>query len=123
MRSLMRHFRGASFGSWVRRITIIAFIILGSVLEGIPAIVLFGPLVFPIAKMMGIHEVHYAMVVVLSMGIGLFAPPFGVGYYAACAISKVNPTEGMKPIIGYLCALIVGLAIVAAFPIISTGFL
>src|SRR5690242_1353432 len=64
-------------------VSIIAFVILGSVLEGIPAIVLFGPLLFPIAKAVGIHEVHYAMVVILAMGLGLFAPPFGVGYYAA----------------------------------------
>jgi len=104
-------------------ISIVAFIILGSVLEGIPAIVLFGPLVFPIAKIMGVHEVHYAMIVVLSMGIGLFSPPFGVGYYAACAISKINPSEGIRPIIGYLIALIVGLIIVAIFPWISIGFL
>jgi len=53
---------------------------LGSVLEGIPAIVLFGPLLFPIARTVGVHEVHYAMIIILAMGIGLFAPPFGVGY-------------------------------------------
>lgn len=52
----------------------------GPVLEGISAIVLFGPLMFPIAAQVGVNEVHYAMVVVLSMGIGLFSPPFGVGY-------------------------------------------
>jgi tripartite ATP-independent transporter DctM subunit len=52
-------------------ITIIAFIVLGSVLEGLPAIVLFGPLLFPVAKAMGVHEVHYAMIVILAMGIGL----------------------------------------------------
>src|ERR1700733_14262597 len=72
-------------------VSIVAFIVLGSVLEGIPAIVLFGPLLFPIAKQVGVHEVHYAMVVILAMGIGLFAPPFGVGYYAACAISRIHP--------------------------------
>ena len=60
----------------------IAFVVLGSVLEGIPAIVLFGPLLFPIARAVGAHEVHYAMVVIFAMGIGLFAPPFGVGYMA-----------------------------------------
>ena len=60
-------------------ITAVAFVILGSVLEGIPAIVLFGPLLFPVAKAMGVHEVHYALVIILAMGIGLFAPPFGVG--------------------------------------------
>ena len=83
-------------------VSIVAFVVLGSVLEGIPAIVLFGPLLFPIARQLGMHEVHYAMVVILAMGIGLFAPPFGVGYYAACAIGKVNPDEGMRPIWAYL---------------------
>jgi tripartite ATP-independent transporter DctM subunit len=104
-------------------VSIVAFIVLGSVLEGIPAIVLFGPLLFPIARAVGIHEVHYAMVVILSMGIGLFAPPFGVGYYAACAIGRVDPAEGVRPIWGYMLALLVGLIIVAAFPWISIGFL
>jgi hypothetical protein len=51
----------------------------GSVLEGIPAILLFGSLLFPIARQIGVHEVHYVMVVVLAMDIDLFAPPFGVG--------------------------------------------
>ena len=104
-------------------LSIVAFIVLGSVLEGIPAIVLFGPLLFPIAKAVGIHEVHYAMVVILAMGIGLFAPPFGVGYYAACAIGRINPDEGIRPIVGYMAALFVGLVVVACVPWISTGFL
>ena len=104
-------------------VSVVAFIVLGSVLEGIPAIVLLGPLLFPIARQVGIHEVHYAMVVTLSMGIGLFAPPFGVGYYAACAISRIHPNEGMKPIVGYMVALFIGTVLVAAIPWISTGFL
>ena len=104
-------------------ISIVAFVILGSVLEGIPAIVLFGPLLFPIARIVGVHEVHYAMVVVLAMGIGLFAPPFGVGYYAACAIGRVDPSAGMKPIVGYLVALLLGLVVVACVPWLSIGFL
>ncbi len=111
-------------GTWgFLGISIVAFIILGSVLEGIPAIVLFGPLLFPIAKQVGVHEVHYAMVVIFAMGIGLFAPPFGVGYYGACAISKVNPDDGLKHIGGYMLALFLGLILVAAVPWISIGFL
>ena len=111
-------------GGWMfMAASMLVFIVLGSVLEGIPAIVLFGPLMFPIARQMGINDVHYAMVVILSMGVGLFAPPFGVGYYSACAVSRIHPDEGMKPIIGYIAALIVGLILVAAVPWISTGFL
>ena len=104
-------------------ITIVAFIILGSVLEGLPAIVLFGPLLFPVAKTMGVHEVHYAMIVILAMGIGLFAPPFGVGYYGACAIGRVSPDDALWRIWPYIGALVVALAIVAAIPWISIGFL
>jgi tripartite ATP-independent transporter DctM subunit len=104
-------------------VSIVAFVVLGSVLEGIPAIVLFGPLLFPLAKAAGVHEVHYAMVVIFAMGIGLFAPPFGVGYYGACAVSKVSPDEGIAHIWGYMLALLVGLILVAAFPWFSIGFL
>ena len=104
-------------------VSALAFIVLGSVLEGIPAIVLFGPLMFPIARQVGVHDVHYAMVVILAMAIGLFSPPFGVGYYAACAISRIKPDEGIRPIVGYILALLVGLALVIAIPWISTGFL
>ena len=83
-------------------ITAVAFVILGSVLEGIPAIVLFGPLLFPVAKAMGVHEVHYAMVIILAMGIGLFAPPFGVGFYGACAIGRVSPDDALGRMWPYL---------------------
>jgi tripartite ATP-independent transporter DctM subunit len=104
-------------------VSIVMFIVLGSVLEGIPALVLFAPLVFPIAKSLGIHEVHYAMVIILAMGVGLFIPPFGVGYYAACAIGRVDPNEGIRPLWGYMGALLLGLAFVAAIPWISIGML
>jgi tripartite ATP-independent transporter DctM subunit len=104
-------------------VSIVAFIVLGSVLEGIPAIVLFGPLLFPSARLVGINEVHYAMVVILAMGIGLFAPPFGVGYYAACAIGRVSPDAAMRRIWPYLLAVLAGLIVVAAVPWFSTGFL
>ena len=104
-------------------VTIVAFIILGSVLEGLPAIVLFWPLLFPIAKAIGVHEVHYAMVVILAMGIGLFAPPFGVGFFGACAIGRTNPNDSIWRIWPYIGALIVSLLIIAAIPWLSIGFL
>ena len=103
--------------------SLLAFVVLGSVLEGIPAVVLFGPLLFPIARQLGIHEVHYAMVVVIGMGLGLFAPPMGVGYYAACAIGRVHPDRAMRPMLAYMLALLAGAILIAAVPWLSTGFL
>ena len=55
-------------------ISIVLFAVLGSILEGIPAIVLFGPLLFPIARQVGIHEVHYAIVAILAMGLRSVRP-------------------------------------------------
>jgi tripartite ATP-independent transporter DctM subunit len=104
-------------------ISVVAFTVLGSVLEGIPAIVLFGPLLFPVARALGIHEVHYAMTAVFAMGLGLFTPPFGVGFYAACAIGKVAPDRAIGRVWPHLGALFVALIVIAAIPWISTGFL
>ena len=119
--TLMGAVPGGAVGFMI--VSAIAFILLGSFLEGIPAIVLFGPLLFPLARAAGINEVHYAMVVVFAMGLGLFAPPFGVGFYAACAIGKVNPDLAMKRVWPYLGALFVALLVIATVPWISIGFL
>lgn len=104
-------------------ISALAFIILGSVLEGVPAIVLFGPLLFPIAKLMGIHEVHYAIVAVFAMGFGLFSPPFGVGFYLACAIGRVSPDDVIGKVWPHLLALFVALLLIVFIPWVSLGFL
>jgi TRAP-type C4-dicarboxylate transport system permease large subunit len=63
------------------------------------------------------------MVAILAMGLGLFAPPFGVGFYAACAIGRVSPDEAIGRIWSYLGALLLALIVVAAIPWLSTGFL
>jgi tripartite ATP-independent transporter DctM subunit len=112
---------GGTFGFLI--VSIFLFVVLGSVLEGIPAIVLLGPLLFPVAKAMGISEVHYAIVAVMAMGVGLFAPPFGVGFYTACAIGRVSPVDAMKAIWPYLGVVVVGVILVAFIPWLTTGFL
>ena len=113
---------GGGVGSFMA-ISIVAFILLGSLLEGIPAIVLFAPLLFPISRSFGIHDVHYSVVAVMAMGVGLFTPPFGVGFYAACAIGHAAPDEVVPQIWFYTAALLAALALVAVFPWLSVGFL
>ncbi len=107
----------------VMLMSIVLFVVLGSVLEGIPAMVLFGPLLFPVARAAGINEVHYAIVAVLAMGIGLFAPPLGIGYYGAAAIGKANPEETIVPMLPYIGALFAALLLIAFIPWLSLGFL
>ena len=104
-------------------LSILLFAVLGSVLEGLPAVVLFGPLMFPIARQVGVHEVHYAMIAILAMGVGLFTPPFGIGFYISCAIGGADPDKALPHIWIYLAALVLGLIVVAAVPWLSIGFL
>lgn len=118
---LLTHVPGGRYGFLA--IAILVFIIFGSVLEGLPAIALFGPLLFPIARALGIHDVHFAIVAIMAMGVGLYMPPFGVGFYAACVIGGVNPDQGMRRIWPYLGLLLGATALIAAVPFFSTCFL
>lgn len=101
-------------------VTIAVFVVLGCVLEGLPAILLLAPIMFPIAKKLGVHDIHYSMVVVTAMNIGLMLPPIGVGFYVACRIGDAPPDDVMGAIWPYIAALVVGLVVIAAVPWIST---
>ena len=92
----MSNIPGGRFGFTM--VSIVVFAVLGSGLEGVPAIVLAGPLMFPIAVNLGIHPVQYAMVAVLSMSLGLFSPPFGVGFYGACIVGGISPDKALRDI-------------------------
>ena len=101
-------------------VTILVFVALGCLLEGLPAVLLLAPIMFPIAKSLGINDIHYAMVIVCAMNIGLMMPPIGVGFYIACRIGGAPPDEVIGAIWPYLVALLVGVVIIAAFPQITT---
>lgn len=112
-------------GGWMSYmlVTIVVFSILGCVLEGLPAIVLMAPIMFPIASSLGINDIHYSMVVVTAMNVGLMTPPIGIGFYIACKIGNVPPDEAMGAIWPYIAALVVGLLLIAFIPALSTAYL
>lgn len=108
-------------GAWAfLAVTIIVFLILGCLLEGLPAVLLLAPIMFPIAKKLGINDIHYSMVIVTAMNVGLMAPPIGVGFYIACRIGGASPDQVARAIWPYLAALITGVVVIAAVPWIST---
>ena len=112
-------------GGWVAflALSVVVFLVLGCILEGLPAIVLMAPLMYPIARKLGINDVHYSMVIVTAMNIGLMTPPIGIGFYLACKIGNVPPDEAISAIWPYLVALLAGLVLIAAVPWLSIGML
>ena len=112
-------------GGWMAfmAVTVVVFLILGCLLEGLPAVLLLAPIMFPIAKKLGIHDIHYSMVIVCAMNVGLMMPPIGVGFYVACRIGDAKPDDVMVAIWPYIAALLVGVVAIAAIPALSTFML
>jgi tripartite ATP-independent transporter DctM subunit len=109
-------------GTWLFMLLSIAvLIVMGSVLEGAAALIIFGPLLLPVAIKLGINPLHFGVVLVIAMGLGLFAPPLGLGLYGACMIGNVPIEQTVKPITGYLGLLLLCLLVIAFVPAISTA--
>jgi tripartite ATP-independent transporter DctM subunit len=109
-------------GVWLFLLLSIAvLIVMGSVLEGAAALIIFGPLLLPVAIKLGVDPLHFGVVLVIAMGIGLFAPPLGLGLYGACLIGNVPIEQTVRPILFYLGLLLLCLLVVAFVPAISTA--
>ena len=97
----------------------IGMIVLGVFMEGLPALIVFGPLLLPIATQFGINPLQFGMIMIIAMGIGLMAPPAGVGLYIACAVGHASVKDSLSPSIFYNVVLVIGLALVVCFPEIT----
>jgi tripartite ATP-independent transporter DctM subunit len=80
----------------------IAFLFLGAVLEGVPALIMTVPILLPIATQFGVDPVHFGIILIANMGIGLFLPPIGLGVFIGCSIGKITVSEVAKPLLPYL---------------------
>ena len=100
-------------------LTILVFLPLGAILEGVPAVILLTPIMLPIARNLGIDPVHYGIVIVACQGISVFTPPVGVSLFVACSIGKVTVTEVAKPLLPYLAVMALVLLVIAYLPEIS----
>jgi tripartite ATP-independent transporter DctM subunit len=99
--------------------TVVIFVLIGALLEGLPALLIFGPILFPISRAVGLDPVHYGIVIVAAMGIAFFLPPVGVGLSIAAGVAGVDIDDVSRTYVPYLVALLIGLALIAAFPIFT----
>ena len=97
-------------------LTMFVMIVIGFVLEGLPAILIAAPILLPVAIRFGIEPLQYGMVLAIAMGIGVFMPPVGIGYYVACAIGDAPLNATMRPSVVYNIFLLLGLILVILFP-------
>lgn len=91
-------------------------VIFGAILEGAPALIIFGPLLTPIATQLGVHPLHFGTVMVIAMGLGLFAPPIGLGLFATCAMTGTKVKNVARPMMKYLAVLATTLVLLVLVP-------
>jgi C4-dicarboxylate transporter DctM subunit len=97
-------------------VSMLVMIVIGLVLEGLPAILIAAPILLPVAIRFGIEPLQYGMVLCVAMGIGVFMPPVGIGYYVACAIGDAPVNATMRPALIYSMFIVLGLIVVILFP-------
>ena len=97
-------------------LTILIFLLLGAILEGVPAVVLLTPILLPLARELGIDPVHYGAVIVATQGISVFLPPVGVSLLVACSVGGVEPAEVARPLWPYLALMLALTVLIALVP-------
>jgi tripartite ATP-independent transporter DctM subunit len=100
-------------------LSVLIMIVFGAILEGAPALIIFGPLLTPIASQLGVHPLHFGTVMVIAMGLGLFTPPVGLGLFATCAITGTQVKDVAGPMMKYLAVLFVTLVVLVLVPAFS----
>lgn len=96
--------------------SIITMFIMGSLLEGMPSLIVFGPMLLSIAATLGMNQLHYGIVLLFAMGMGTFVPPFGICFYVTCSVLESTVESSTRKLAPYLIIMTLGLAIVALFP-------
>ena len=109
----------SSDATLVLLVTILVFVPLGAILEGVPAMIILVPVFFPVIARFGVDPLHYGILVVASLGLGLFVPPFGVGFFIACALGRTGVEAAARAYVPYVIALLLGLLLVAFVPWIT----
>ncbi len=118
------------FADWITGITTnplvfllmlnLFFLVVGCFLEAIAAILIFGPILFPPAMMLGIDPLQFGVIMVLNLMIGLLTPPFGIVLFIVQDIAKISYQNAVRAILPYFIPLIIVLLSMTFFPALVT---
>lgn len=100
-------------------IMMVIFVVFGSILETVPALLIFTPIFLPVVRALHIDMMQFSMVVIAAIGLGMFLPPAGLGTLTLCAVGDAKMHSLAKPLLPFIAILFIGLTILVAFPAIS----
>lgn len=101
-------------------LSMVFFLIVGMVLDAVPAILIFLPILLPVAIEVGVDPIHYGVAVVVNLMIGLLTPPVGALLYVMTKIGRVSFGGLVKEVLPFVVMLLVGLLVIVLFPALVT---
>ena len=114
---------GFGSGAAVLSALVLLFLLLGMVMDTGPAIVIFAPVFLPAVRALGVGEVHFGVVLVCCLSIGLATPPFGLDLFVAAKLSDEQPMAVAKSALGFVAAFLAALLLITYIPGLSTALL
>jgi C4-dicarboxylate transporter, DctM subunit len=107
-----------SFWSFLLAVNVFLFII-GMFIETSASIIVLAPILAPVAASFGIDPVHFGMVMVVNLALGMITPPFGVNLFAACAVAKISLDQITKSLLQFVLVILACLMLITYVPAIS----
>jgi C4-dicarboxylate transporter DctM subunit len=104
-------------------ITMVVVLIAGCVLESIPNVIIFAPILAPLAAHTGVNPIHFAMIFCVGDAIGFITPPYGLNLYVTAGITGYPYMQIAMRALPYLVALLVAWVLIACFPWLSLALL
>ena len=102
-------------------VCVFAFLVIGLALDSGPALLLLAPVLLPITRSMGIDDIHFSMVMIVSVTLGLISPPVGICLFVACKIGNITMRVLWSELALFFYAEIAVIVVLVYFPVLSTG--
>jgi tripartite ATP-independent transporter DctM subunit len=99
----------------------IALFFIGMFIETSASIIVLAPILVPVAMHFGIDPVHFGIIMVVNLALGMITPPFGVNLFAACTVAKISLDRIIPHLVPFVLVVIACLVVITYFPIISIG--
>ena len=91
----------------------------GTFMDMTPAVLIFAPILLPVVSTIGIHPVHFGMIMVVNLCIGLCTPPVGTCLFVGCGVGNTKIAELIRPLLPYLVAMFIALLLITYIPELS----
>ena len=102
-------------------VCVVAFLVIGLALDAGPALLLLAPVLLPITRSMGIDDIHFSMVMIVSVTLGLISPPVGICLFVACKIGNITMRMLWSELALFFYAEIALIVVLVYFPVLSNG--